>query len=232
MNLGRPDRVRTPRRARGGLCAGHARRAGRRRRLDRIAQTDPTVAAAVRGWEWRLAALTEGMPGITPPLHVWEGIRKRLGLSGEPDSTRSQAAPWWASLSLWRGLALAGFALAFALGATAACADAPSARSKASSSSSRGPTPSPRWWRPPSAEAATLTVKAVAAGRRAGRARIGALDAARRPGPGFDGARARLGHRPRGAASAGRRRAAGHPGARGERRAGRADRPPARRPAP
>jgi anti-sigma-K factor RskA len=116
MNLSRPDRS-----ARlDALAASYAlgTLAGRsRRRLDRIAQTDPTVAAAVRGWEWRLAALTEGMPGITPPLHVWEGIRKRLGLSGEPDSTRSQAAPWWASLSLWRGLALAGFALAFALGA-------------------------------------------------------------------------------------------------------------------
>lgn len=115
MNLGRPDRS-----ARlDALAAAYAlgTLGGRsRRRLDRIAQIDPTVAAAVRGWEWRLAALTEGMPGITPPLHVWEGIRKRLGLSGELDSTRRQAPPWWASLSLWRGLALAGFALAFALG--------------------------------------------------------------------------------------------------------------------
>jgi anti-sigma-K factor RskA len=116
MNLSRPDRS-----ARlDALAASYAlgTLAGRsRRRLDRIAQTDPAVAAAVRGWEWRLAALTEGMPGITPPLHVWEGIRKRLGLSGDADSTRSAAAPWWSSLSLWRGLALAGFALAFALGA-------------------------------------------------------------------------------------------------------------------
>src|SRR6185436_15268239 len=94
MNLSRPDRsVRLD-----ALAASYAlgTLAGRsRRRLDRIAQTDPTVAAAVRGWE---------------------EIRKRLGLSGEIDSNRTQAAPWWASLSLWRGLALAGFALAFALG--------------------------------------------------------------------------------------------------------------------
>jgi len=116
MNLSRPDRS-----ARlDALAASYAlgTLAGRsRRRLDRISQTDPTVAAAIRGWEWRLAALTEGMPGITPPLHVWEGIRQRLGMSDEPDSTRGRPAPWWASLSLWRGLALAGFALAFALGA-------------------------------------------------------------------------------------------------------------------
>jgi anti-sigma-K factor RskA len=115
MNLSRPDRAQRL----DALAAAYALGTllGRtRRRLDRIAQTDPTVAAAVRGWEWRLAALTEGMPGITPPLHVWEGIRKRLGLTGDSESGRASTA-WWASLSLWRGLALAGFALAFALGA-------------------------------------------------------------------------------------------------------------------
>ena len=115
MNLGRPDRSERL----DALAAAYALGTlvgGTRRRLDRIAQTDPTVAAALRGWEWRLAALTEGMPGITPPAHVWEGIRERLGLTGEADSSRAGSPPWWASLSLWRGLALAGFALAFALG--------------------------------------------------------------------------------------------------------------------
>ena len=114
MNLSRPDRAQRL----DALAAAYALGTllGRtRRRLDRIAQTDSTVAAAVRSWEWRLAALTEGMPGVTPPLHVWEGIRKRLGLAGGADSHAS-AAPWWASVSLWRGLAVAGFALAFALG--------------------------------------------------------------------------------------------------------------------
>lgn len=118
MNLSRPDRS-----ARlDALAASYALGTliGRtRRRLDHIAQTDPTVAAAVRGWEWRLAALTEGIPGITPPVHVWEGIRRRLGLSDRADSTRARdAGSWWASLSLWRGLALAGFALAFTLALT------------------------------------------------------------------------------------------------------------------
>ena len=116
MNLSRPDRAQRL----DALAAAYALGTllGRtRRRLDRVAQTDPTVAAALRGWEWRLAALTEGMPGITPPLHVWEGIRTRLGLAGSDESARTGlSAAWWASLSLWRGLALAGFALAFALG--------------------------------------------------------------------------------------------------------------------
>ena len=116
MNLSRPDRS-----ARlDALAASYALGTllGRtRRRLDRIAQTDPTVAAALRGWEWRLAALSEGMPGVTPPLHVWEAIRERLGLTGDAEATRGAArASWWSSLSLWRGLALAGFTLAFGLG--------------------------------------------------------------------------------------------------------------------
>jgi len=116
MNLSRPDRAQRL----DALAAAYALGTllGRiRRRLDRVAQTDPTVAAALRGWEWRLAALTEGIPGVTPPLHVWEGIRKRLGLTGEDESSRGgRTQSWWSSLSVWRGLALAGFALAFALG--------------------------------------------------------------------------------------------------------------------
>jgi anti-sigma-K factor RskA len=115
MNLSRPDRAQRL----DALAAEYALGTlpGRaRRRLDRVARSDPAVAAAIRGWEGRLAALTEGMPGITPPLHVWEGIRKRLGLTGQTGSPRAGSAAWWTSLSLWRGLALAGFALAFALG--------------------------------------------------------------------------------------------------------------------
>lgn len=69
----------------------------------------------MREWEWRLASLADGVPGIAPAPRVWAGIARRLGLEaaagGSPNS-------WWASLSLWRGLALAGFALAFALGVT------------------------------------------------------------------------------------------------------------------
>ncbi|MEO8303569.1 MAG: anti-sigma factor [Betaproteobacteria bacterium] len=115
MNLDRPDRA-----ARlDALAAAYALGTlnGRaRRRLARIALSSPGVAAAVEGWGWRLAALTDGMPGITPPPRVWTGIRARLGLS-DPTAAKD-SAPWWASLSLWRGLAFAGFALAFALGVT------------------------------------------------------------------------------------------------------------------
>ena len=117
MNLGRPDRSNRL----DALAAAYALgtlAAGPRRRLARLAQRDAAVAASIREWEWRLAVLAEGVPGVTPPPRVWEGIRRRLGLAdtvgGKSDAARR--VPWWASLGLWRGLALAGFALAFALG--------------------------------------------------------------------------------------------------------------------
>jgi anti-sigma-K factor RskA len=114
MNLSRPDRA-----ARlDALAAQYALgtlspRA--RRRLDAIARLDGTVAAAIRGWGLRLATLTRAVPDVVPPPRVWDGIRGRLGLAGGP-AARPERVGWWASLSLWRGLALAGFAAALALG--------------------------------------------------------------------------------------------------------------------
>lgn len=115
MNLGRPDRSERL----DALAAAYALgtlAARPRRRLARLALDDPAVAAAIRDWEWRLAVLADGVPGTTPPPRVWDGIRKRLGVA-EPGEARGPA-PWWASLGLWRGLAFAGFALAFAFGIT------------------------------------------------------------------------------------------------------------------
>ena len=117
MNLARPDRS-----ARlDALAAAYALgtlgpRA--RRRLARLAQRDPVIASALRQWEWRLAALSEGAPGVIPPPSAWDGIRDRLGIA-EPGATRPSTptkVSWWGSLALWRGLAVAGFSLAFALG--------------------------------------------------------------------------------------------------------------------
>lgn len=118
MNLGRPDRF-----ARlDALAAAYALgtlNAGPRRRLARAALRDPLVAAALRDWEWRLAALADGMPAIAPPPRVWDAIRRRLGLAGPGGALEPRgAALWWTSLGLWRGVALAGFALAFALALT------------------------------------------------------------------------------------------------------------------
>jgi anti-sigma-K factor RskA len=116
MNLGRSDRL-----ARlDALAAAYALGtlgAGPRRRLARAARHDPVVATALRDWEWRLAALADSVPDIAPPQRVWEAIARRLGFTTTSTSAAAGAS-WWASLSLWRGLAFAGFALAFALGVT------------------------------------------------------------------------------------------------------------------
>ena len=87
---------------------------GARRRLTAVAQADFTVGTALRDWEFRLASLAEAVPGIAPTPQVWERIRRQLGLAAG-EAGRDAPASWWASLGLWRGLALAGFALAFAL---------------------------------------------------------------------------------------------------------------------
>jgi anti-sigma-K factor RskA len=118
MNLSRPDR--SP--LRDALAAEYAlgtMSSPARRRLARIAATEPLVRDAIAAWETRLAFLAESIPGVTPPERVWDGIRSRLRLPGSPESeTAAPARSWWTNLGLWRGLATAGFALAFALAIT------------------------------------------------------------------------------------------------------------------
>jgi anti-sigma-K factor RskA len=114
MNLSRPDRS-----ARlDALAAQYALgtlspRA--RRRLAAVARTDATVGSAVHDWELRLSSLADAVPDIVPSPRVWEAIRRRLGLRAG-DARGETSTRGWSTLSLWRGLALAGFALAFALG--------------------------------------------------------------------------------------------------------------------
>jgi anti-sigma-K factor RskA len=114
MNLSRPDRS-----ARlDALAAQYALGTlapGARRRLAAIARTElRSTPRCANGngvsprWPVRFR--------IAPRAAVWAGIARRARAplaAGRPAPTS-----WWASLSLWRGLALAGFALAFALGVT------------------------------------------------------------------------------------------------------------------
>ena len=84
-----------------------------RARFARLAQADPVVAAAIRSWEDRLSPLAEGMPPVNPPARVWSAILARIGRIGSPGAAGGSAL--WAMVSLWRGLALTGFATAVAL---------------------------------------------------------------------------------------------------------------------
>lgn len=86
-----------------------------RTRFERMVQTDPALAEAVRRWEERLIPLAQELPPVAPPGRVWQAILKRT--RGGPRATR-EAKPRssiWTSLGLWRGLALAGLASAFVL---------------------------------------------------------------------------------------------------------------------
>jgi anti-sigma-K factor RskA len=84
-----------------------------RTRFERMARTDPVLAEAVRRWEERLLPLAQEMPPVAPPARVWQGILKRTR-RGASDA-RPARASMWASLGLWRGLAMAGLAAAFVL---------------------------------------------------------------------------------------------------------------------
>jgi anti-sigma-K factor RskA len=112
MDLSRPDR----RERLDQLAAQYALGtlpARARRRLALLARRDAAVAEAIRSWELRLASLADALPGVTPPLSVWNGISRRLGFA---TGDAGRAGPWWAKLALWRGLALASTLAAVVLG--------------------------------------------------------------------------------------------------------------------
>jgi anti-sigma-K factor RskA len=81
--------------------------------FERMARTDPVLAEAVRRWEERLLPLAQQIPPVAPPARVWLAILRRT--RGGARNAPTARASMWASLRLWRGLALAGLAAAFAL---------------------------------------------------------------------------------------------------------------------
>lgn len=83
-----------------------------RLRLQRMAATEPAIAAAIADWDRRLAGLAEAIPPVTPPPRVYAAIAARLGFAGVV------AAPggWWNRLAIWRAAAAASFAIAVVLG--------------------------------------------------------------------------------------------------------------------
>lgn len=112
MDLGRPDRTRRLEAVAAEYALGTLSPRARRR-VDALVRRDARVATVVRAWEYRLAGLAEGVPAVTPAPRVWQAIRERLGID---EGARPAPAPWWAGLALWRGLAIAGLALAVSLG--------------------------------------------------------------------------------------------------------------------
>ena len=83
-----------------------------RARFERLARSEPNVAAAVRDWQERLLPLGETLPPVQPPARVWTAILARV--RGDAALSSPRSAPW-ARVGWWRGLALASLAVAIAL---------------------------------------------------------------------------------------------------------------------
>jgi anti-sigma-K factor RskA len=84
-----------------------------RARFARLARGDAVLGAAIRAWEDRLSPLAQSVAQVAPPAGVWSAILTRID-RGAAGSTLERRTVW-ATVSLWRGLALTGFATAIAL---------------------------------------------------------------------------------------------------------------------
>lgn len=107
MDYARPDRA-------DALSAQYVAgtlRGPARRRFEALLPGHPALRAAVARWQAGLLPLAAVVPPVQPHPRVWSGIEQRLGFAKVP----APRAGWWRSLSLWRGLATAGFIASFGL---------------------------------------------------------------------------------------------------------------------
>jgi len=72
---------------------------------------DPSLARMTDAWRGRLSPMADEFTPVSPPMHLWHGIRRRLGF----DAVERTSTPLWERLAFWRGMGLAGLAT------TAAC---------------------------------------------------------------------------------------------------------------
>jgi len=79
-----------------------------RRRLERMAKADDTLAALIRRWEAALVPLAADVPAVEPPARVWNEIEARI-------SPRANAPARSNALSFWRPFGLIAGGLATVL---------------------------------------------------------------------------------------------------------------------
>ena len=90
--------------------------AAERDAFERERSGDPTLAAAVRGWERRLAPLSLAAPETTPPGAVWQAIAGALHAAGNGAANDNRVALLSRQVRRWRltaagaGLLAAGLA--------------------------------------------------------------------------------------------------------------------------
>jgi anti-sigma-K factor RskA len=82
--------------------------ADERRAVAQRIDTDPDFAGLVDHWEALLAPMAGTYPEIEPPASVKQALDTRLPSQAAPPARRG--AGLWQSLTLWRGMAVAGLA--------------------------------------------------------------------------------------------------------------------------
>ena len=91
-------------------------RAGARRRFEALLPGHPQLRDAVAAWQSSLMPLTNVLPPLAPPAHVWSSIERRLW----PD-TAVAPARWWQRVMTWQvvsamaSVAMVGLALLLVL---------------------------------------------------------------------------------------------------------------------
>lgn len=80
-----------------------------RRRFEIHLRGNPQLRRAVAQWEMRLSGLTDALPAIEPPAHVWQAIQARINIR------QAGRSGFWESLSFWRVSSFASALLALAL---------------------------------------------------------------------------------------------------------------------
>ena len=83
-------------------------RGGARRRFAHLIRTDDALAEAVHAWEITLSGLNSTTVPVAPPERVWRNVQQRI------QAQRNRSIPATQN-NWWRGLAIAGFALALVL---------------------------------------------------------------------------------------------------------------------
>jgi anti-sigma-K factor RskA len=73
-------------------------------------ESNPEAAAAVALWQRHFTPLAMEITDVTPPAHVWAGIRRRLAFDAAPPR-----ASVWDSLGLWRWIGVGATAVAACL---------------------------------------------------------------------------------------------------------------------
>lgn len=72
---------------------------------------DPAFRAEVEDWQARLSPLLDEVDAVVPPAVVWEYVADDIAVAA-PVRAAERSGSLWASIGLWRGLALSSTALA------------------------------------------------------------------------------------------------------------------------